>query len=54
MTVAEYLAACDKLSVPNYALYDLTWDSDPSRRLIELYDYFRAASRLVVPDCAAA
>jgi len=38
MTVAEYLADCDGLSVPNNALFDLTWDTDPKRRLIELYD----------------
>jgi hypothetical protein len=38
MTVGEYLAACERLDVPNYALYDLMWDSDPKRRLIELYD----------------
>jgi hypothetical protein len=38
MTLAEYVAACDGLSVPNYALFDVTFDSDPRRRLIELYD----------------
>ena len=38
MTVAEFINACHKLEVPNYAVYDLTWDSDPKRRFIELYD----------------
>jgi hypothetical protein len=38
MTVADYIVACEKLEVPNYAIFDITWDSDPSRRLIELYD----------------
>lgn len=38
MTVAEYVAACEALELPNYALYDVTWDSAPERRLIELYD----------------
>jgi hypothetical protein len=38
MTVADYVLACEKLEVPNYAIFDITWDSDPSRRLIELYD----------------
>lgn len=38
MTVAEFILACEKLEVPNYAVYDLTWDSEPKRRLIELYD----------------
>ena len=37
-TVAEFILACEKLEVPNYAVYDLTWDSDSKRRLIELYD----------------
>jgi hypothetical protein len=38
MTVQEYVAACDNLTVPNYAIYDITWDTDAKRRLIELYD----------------
>jgi hypothetical protein len=38
MTVAEFITLCEKLDVPNYAVYDLTWDSDPKRRFIELYD----------------
>jgi hypothetical protein len=38
MTVADYISACDSLVVPNYAVFDLTWDSDPRRKLIELYD----------------
>ncbi len=38
MTVREYIAACETLGVPNYAIYDLTWDSAPERRRIELYD----------------
>jgi hypothetical protein len=38
MTVAEFILACEGLGVPNYALFDITWDSDPKRRFIELYD----------------
>jgi hypothetical protein len=38
MTVADYISACDSVEVPNYAVFDLTWDSDPRRKLIELYD----------------
>lgn len=38
MTVAEYVLACEGLCVPNYALFDITNDSDPKRRLIEMYD----------------
>jgi hypothetical protein len=38
MTVADYISACDSLDVPNYAVFDITWDSDQRRRLIELYD----------------
>jgi hypothetical protein len=38
MTVADYISACDSLEVPNYSVFDLTWDSDPRRKLIELYD----------------
>jgi hypothetical protein len=28
----------DGLDVPNYAVFDITWDSDPKRKLIELYE----------------
>ena len=38
MTVQEYIHACDASGVPNHALFDITWDSDPKRRFIELYD----------------
>jgi hypothetical protein len=38
MTVSEYILECEALDVPNYAIFDITWDSDPRRRLIELYD----------------
>jgi hypothetical protein len=38
MTVNEYVLACEGLAVSNYALFDITWDSDQKRRLIELYD----------------
>jgi hypothetical protein len=38
MTVGEYVLACKGLGVPNYALFDITWDSDLNRRFIELYD----------------
>lgn len=37
MTVQQYCDACSKLFVPNYALFDITWDTDTGRRLIELY-----------------
>ncbi|MGO8933955.1 MAG: hypothetical protein ACLPLZ_00350 [Terracidiphilus sp.] len=37
MTVAEYVDECNSLNVPNYALFDITWDTDPKRRFIELY-----------------
>jgi hypothetical protein len=37
MTVAEYIEACDALPLPNYALFDITWDTDPRRQFIELY-----------------
>jgi hypothetical protein len=36
MTINDYISACDKLQVPNYALIDITWDLD--RKFIELYD----------------
>jgi hypothetical protein len=38
MTVQEYIHACDALDIPNHALFDITWDTDPKRRFIELYD----------------
>jgi hypothetical protein len=38
MTIGEYVRACEGLPVPNYAAFDITWDSDPKRRFIELYD----------------
>ena len=38
MTVADYFLAGEKLDVPNYPTFDITWDSDPGRRLIKLYD----------------
>jgi hypothetical protein len=38
MTVREYIHACEALDVPNHALFDITWDTDPKRRFIELYD----------------
>ena len=36
MTVRGYIEACGALGIPNYALFDITWDND--RRVIELYD----------------
>jgi len=36
MTVQEYIYACESLGVPNYALFDITWDTQ--RNFIELYD----------------
>jgi hypothetical protein len=36
MSVREYVIACDALAVLNYALFDITWDTD--RQFIELYD----------------
>ncbi len=38
MTVREYFQACEALAVPNYAIFDITWDTDPKRGFIELYD----------------
>lgn len=38
MTVQEYFDACEALGVPNHALFDITWDADPKRKFIELYD----------------
>lgn len=38
MTVAEYIHSCEELGRPNLAIFDITWDSDPKRRFIELYD----------------
>jgi hypothetical protein len=38
MTVGEFILACEGLGVPNYAVFDITWDSDPRRRFIELSD----------------
>jgi len=38
MTVQEYIHACEALDIPNHALFDITWDTDPKRRFIELYD----------------
>jgi hypothetical protein len=38
MTVQEYIEACERLNSPNHALFDITWDTDPKRRFIELYD----------------
>jgi hypothetical protein len=36
MTVQEYIEACDRLKVPNYALSDIAWDLD--HRFISLFD----------------
>jgi hypothetical protein len=38
MTVQQYINACDNLGIPNYALFDIKWDTDPKRKFIELYD----------------
>lgn len=38
MTVREYVQACEALTVPNYAIFDITWDTDPKRGFIELCD----------------
>jgi hypothetical protein len=37
MTVGEYIHACEQFGRPNYAVFDITWDSDPKRKFIELY-----------------
>ena len=52
MTVREDIAACEALGVPNYAVYDLTWDSDPKRRLIQnsTIELTPAGGRLVVSN----
>jgi hypothetical protein len=34
----DYIHACEALDVPNHALFDITWNIDPKRRFIELYD----------------
>ena len=36
MTVQEYFDVCEALTIPNYTLFDITWDS--ARIFIELYD----------------
>ncbi len=38
MTVGEYIRSCEELGRPNLAVFDITWDSDPKRQFIELYD----------------
>jgi len=38
MTVEEYIRACEDVGTPNYAIFDITWDRDPKRKFIELYD----------------
>jgi hypothetical protein len=38
MTIEDYIRACEELGLPNYAVFDITWDSDPKRKFIELYD----------------
>jgi len=38
MTVEGYTPACDALPIANYALFDITWDTDPKRKFIELHD----------------
>lgn len=38
MTVEEYIRACEDVGTPNYAIFDITWDTDPKRKFIELYD----------------
>lgn len=38
MTVEEYMSACEDVGTPNYAVFDITWDTDPKRKFIELYD----------------
>jgi hypothetical protein len=32
MTVGEFILACEDLDVQSYAIFDITWDSDPKRR----------------------
>jgi hypothetical protein len=34
--IQEYIDACDRFNVPNYALSDVAWDLE--RRFISLYD----------------
>jgi len=38
MTVEEYFRACEPLGPPKHAVFDITWDADPKRKFIELYD----------------
>lgn len=38
MTIEEYIHACDDLGPPKHAIFDITWDTDPKRKFIELYD----------------
>jgi len=38
MTIEEYLSACEAVGPPKHAIFDITWDTDPKRKFIELYD----------------
>jgi hypothetical protein len=38
MTVQQYIYACNKLAVHNYAIFDITWDTDSKRQFIKLSD----------------
>jgi hypothetical protein len=38
MTIEEYIHACEDLGPPKHAIFDITWDTDPKRKFIELYD----------------
>jgi hypothetical protein len=38
MTIEEYMHACEAVGPPKHAIFDITWDTDPKRKFIELYD----------------
>lgn len=38
MTVAQYIHACEQIGQGAMAIFDITWDTDPKRRFIELFD----------------
>jgi hypothetical protein len=33
MTVEEYIRACEDVGTPNYAIFDITWDTDPKKKI---------------------
>jgi hypothetical protein len=38
MTIQDYIRSCDEIGMSKLALFDITWDTDPRRNFIELYD----------------